>query len=218
MEQNLIQLNMKNTITTLLLLATFSSFSQNISDNSQTKPKRFEFYFNGSFGLYFPTKASNALAKSGAVYTFQFQTNYKDNYFTRLFFDQYNVNYKDNFSINNLNFNIDDNVLTNTLGLDFGYTFIDSKKCSSYVFVGAGYAMMRTPAIQYDAAQNNVKTFSESNSFATFRGGVGVEYEFSRYFIIYLETNYSTIPYKTNLSDKPLNGIMTLIGFKTPLQ
>ena len=209
---------MKKAIATLFLVASLSSYSQNENSIFQSKPNRFKFYFNGSFGLYLPINAAKTLAKSGAVYTFQFQTNYKDNYFTRLFFDQYNVNYKDNFVINNLKFNIDDNVITNTLGLDLGYTFKESKKLSPFVYIGAGYASMRTPNIEYSPLQNTLNTFTESKSFITFRGGVGLEYEFSRYFVIYLETNYSTIPFKTNLSDKPLNGIMTLIGFKTPLQ
>ena len=108
-------------VLTILFFLSLKSFSQN--------EKRFKYYFNGSFGLYLPSKVDDALSKNGSVYTFQFQTNYKDNYFTRLYFDQSNINYSDKVISNGLNVRIDDYVQTNSYGLDIGYSFFEKKKC-----------------------------------------------------------------------------------------
>lgn len=183
-----------------------------------TDNRRFEYYFNGSYGIYLPKDASGALAKSGIVYTFQFQAYFKHNYFARLFFDQYNVNYKENKNFNGTTLNIDDNLVTNTYGLDLGYTFIESHKLSPYIYVGGGAATIKAPNLEFNESTNTLNSSSSSESFLTYRVGVGLEYEISKLFIISFESQYSSIPYETNLSDKQLNGVMTLIGFKTSLQ
>lgn len=197
-------------IIAVLCLISSSAFSQN--------ENRFKFYFNGSFGIYLPSKAESALSKNGSVFTFQFQTNYKDNYFTRIYFDQSNLNYRDNVVINGLNASIDDYVQTNAYGLDIGYSLFETRKLSYFAYVGGGLATMHVPIIRYDQTINTIESFKSNKNFLNLRGGVGVEYEFSKIFILYLETQYSSIPFKTDVSNKQLNGITTLIGFKTPLQ
>ena len=204
---------MKNLLyATVLILLAKSSYAQ------EKPERRFEYYFNTSFGLYLPNKAPKPLAKSGMVYTFQFQANFKHNYFARLYFDQYSVNYRDTRNINGLQAKIDDDLDTNTYGIDLGYTFIESSKFSPYVYLGGGFATMKTPVIDYNSAANTVTTSSSSKNFLNYRIGVGAEYEISKMFILTLETQYNSIPFKTDLDNKQLNGTMILIGFKTALQ
>ena len=50
------------------------------------------------------------------------------------------------------------------------------------------------------------------------RGGIGVDYEISHFFIVYLEGLYPSTLFKTVLDDHPLQGINLLIGFKTFLK
>lgn len=186
---------------------------------AQEKPeRRFEYYFNTSFGLYLPNDAPKALAKSGIVYTFQFQVNFKHNYFGRLYVDQYSVNYRDTRNLNGLQAKIDDDLDTNTYGIDLGYTFIEASKFSPYVYLGGGFATMKTPVIDYNLATNTVTTSRSSKNFLNYRIGLGAEYEISKMFILSLETQYNSIPFKTDLDNKQLNGTMILIGFKTALQ
>ncbi len=107
---------------------------------------------------------------------------------------------------------------TNTYGLDIGYSFFEKKKLSYFAYVGGGLAAMRVPIIRYDQTTNTIESFKSSKNFLNLRTGIGIEYEFNKFFILYFEAQYSSIPFKTDLSNKQLNGISTLIGFKTPLQ
>lgn len=204
---------MKNLLyTTILILLAKSSYAQ------EKPERRFEYYFNTSFGLYLPNDAPKALSKSGMVYTFQFQVNFKHNYFGRLYVDQYSVNYRDTRNLNGLQAKIDDDLDTNTYGIDLGYTFIEASKFSPYVYLGGGFATMKTPVIDYNLATNTVTTSRSSKNFLNYRIGLGAEYEISKMFILTLETQYNSIPFKTDLDNKQLNGTMILIGFKTALQ
>jgi opacity protein-like surface antigen len=196
----------------IILLVSNSCFGQDKSE------RRFEYYFNTSFGLYLPNNAPKALAKSGVVYTFQFQVNFKHNYFGRLYVDQYSVNYRDTRNLNGLQAKIDDDLDTNTYGIDLGYTFIEASRFSPYVYLGGGFATMKTPVIDYNSVTNNVTTSKSSKNFLNYRIGLGAEYEISKMFILTLETQYNSIPFKTDLDNKQLNGTMILIGFKTALQ
>ncbi len=196
----------------ILFLIVTSSFAQ------EKPERRFEYYFNTSFGLYLPNNAPKPLAKSGMVYTFQFQVNFKHNYFGRLYFDQYSVNYRDTRNLNGLQAKIDDDLDTNTYGIDLGCTFIEASKFSPYVYFGGGFATMKTPIIDYNSAINTITTNRSSKNFLNYRIGLGAEYEISKMFILSLETQYNAIPFKTDLDNKQLNGIMILVGFKTALQ
>lgn len=87
-------------LTTSLFCSKAQGVNQIIKPNKLilNYPKRFDYYFNGSFGFYFPMNTAKTVASSGNIYTFQFQVNYKDNYFKSFCFDQYNVNYEDNYN------------------------------------------------------------------------------------------------------------------------
>lgn len=201
-----------------VILGLNTALSQEKNTLVEDNPKRFKYYFNGGFGFYFPQKSTNALSKKGPVYTFQFQCNYKDNYFTRVFFDQSNINYQDEFTLNGLNIRMNDYIQTNAFGLDVGYSLFEKKKLSYFGYIGAGAATMRTPLIRYSPTDDTLETYKSTKTFLNLRTGVGIEYEFNKFFIIYLEAQYSSIPFETDLSKKQLNGISTILGFKTPLQ
>jgi hypothetical protein len=186
--------------------------------NLGQEPKRFNFYVNASFGYYFPFNTTKAIASRGGNTGFQFQANYKDHLFTRLFFDQTSVKYEDAFSVNGLNTNIREKVNTTSVGFDFGYTFHITPKFASFVYAGGGYATMDVPKISYQPIGNNLNIQTNSRSFFNFRSGLGLEYEFSKIFILYTDFQYSSIPFKTDISEKKLYGLNIQIGFKTPLQ
>jgi hypothetical protein len=187
-------------------------------DSLKKEIKRFEYYFNGGFGFYFPFATNtNALAKRGTVSTLQFQANYKGHYFSRFFFDQYNINYNDKASQNGIVTEIDQKVQTTALGLDFGYTF-DVKKFSPYAYIGAGLAMMDVPKIENFPQTSMLKIGTSTNNFLILRAGVGADFVISKLFIIYAEAQYLNIPFKTDLSDKSLQGLSIQLGFKTPFQ
>lgn len=193
-------------------------YCQTASQIIQKNPKRFEFYFNGGFGLYFPTQESALLTNNGPIYSFQIQANFKDNYFSRLAFDQYNIGYNDIININGINININDKVQTLNIGSDYGYTFHLSKKFSPFAYVGIGYASMEVPDVKYDITSKVLDISNIRNSFLSLRGGVGGEYEFNKFLIVFTDLQYLSIPFKTDISNKELNGISFQIGFKTPLQ
>lgn len=202
----------------LLLLKTSIAFCQTENQIIQKNPKRFEYYFNGGFGLFFPTQESAILENNGPIYSFQFQVNYKHNYFTRLAFDQYNIGYNDDVNIKGLNIKINDKVQTLNMGFDYGYTFNLGKNFSPFAYVGIGYASMEVPTVKYDISTKVIDISNSRNPFLSLRGGVGGEYEFNKYFIVFAEFQYLSIPFKTDISNKELNGISFQIGFKTPLQ
>lgn len=202
----------------LLLLEGNSVLCQTENQIIQKNPKRFEYYFNGGFGLYFPTEVSTLLAKYGPVYSFQAQINYKHNYFTRFAFDQYNIGYSDNALINGQAFRISDKVQTLIIGFDFGYTFHATKRFSPFIYSGLGYASMDVPTVNYEKTTSAIEISSTQKPFLSLRGGMGGEYEFNKYLIVFAELQYLTIPFKTDISNKQLNGVSLQIGFKTPLQ
>jgi hypothetical protein len=178
----------------------------------------FEYYFNSGFGYYFPTNGRSLLAKSGAVYGFQVQVNYKKHFFMRLAFDQYRINYTDNLRVNGQNMTINDKVETLNIGFDFGYSGQLSKRFSTYGYMGAGNAAIQVPNLYYNALTNSIDFSTSEKDFLSFRGGLGGEFQISKVFIIFGELQYLSIPFKTEISDKQLNGVSCIIGFKTPLQ
>lgn len=211
-------MSLKSVCFVFLFMKTSIVFCQNDNQIIQKNPKRFEYYFNGGFGLYFPTQASTVLARDGPVYSFQIQANYKHNYFTRLGFDQYNVGYVDNLNVDGINVSINDKVQTLNIGFDYGYTFHLSKKFSPFAYVGVGYASMEVPNVKYNLTSKAIDISNTRNPFLSLRGGVGGEFEFNKFFIVFTELQYLSIPFKTEIRNKELNGISFQIGFKTPLQ
>jgi hypothetical protein len=178
----------------------------------------FEYFFNSGFGYYFPTNGQPLLAKSGAVYGFQVQVNYKKRFFVRLAFDQYRINYTDNLKVNGQNLTINDKVETLDIGFDFGYSTKLSKRFSTYGYMGAGNAAIQVPNLHYNAPTNSIDFSTSEKDFLSFRGGWGGEFEISKVFIVFGELQYLSIPFRREIRDKHLDGVSCIIGFKTPLQ
>jgi hypothetical protein len=183
----------------------------------QKSPRRFEYYFNGAFGFYFPTNAGN-LDSRGGINSVQFQVNYRDNFFSRLSFDLYNVGYTDNVNLNGINTFVQDKMQTTYIGLDLGYTGGIGKKLAWFAYGGVGLASMDVPLKEYNPATNTLRITTSTRNFLSYRGGAGFEYEFSRFFVVYIDAQYLSIQFKTDLSNQQLNGYSLQIGFKTPLQ
>ncbi|SFW75106.1 outer membrane beta-barrel protein [Chitinophaga sancti] len=179
---------------------------------------KFEYYFNSAFGYYLPINHSKFLADRGAANAFSFQLNYRSNYFARLYFDMSTVGYhKDNMRIGNVSATLDYKLNANNVGLDLGYTF-PIRKFSPFAYGGTGISFMDVPGIKNGSQPNEITFGTKNQSFLQLRGGLGVDYEISYFFIIYLEGQYSSTLFKTVLDDRPLQGINLLIGFKTFLK
>jgi hypothetical protein len=192
------------------------SFCQKATETMQKNIKPFVLYSNGGYGKYFSTDKPIQLSQSGNIYFFQLQVNYKQNYFARLAFDQYSIDYSDNAIINGLAYKIKDKAQTTNLGVDFGYTVHLSKKISSFAYLGIGRAVMQVPTIRYDTA-TGVDISIVKKPFLALRGGAGCEYKFDELFILYVDMQYLTIPFKTTINNKQLSGASFQIGFKTKL-
>jgi opacity protein-like surface antigen len=192
--------------------------AQNLNDTLVNKMKHFELFSNGGYGQYFPLDRQLAFSQSSSVYFFQLQIQYKQHYFARLAFDQYSINYKENTQLNGLDFKINNKVQAVNFGIDFGYAFNVSKRISPFAYIGAGRVALQLPTIQYDKNTMLVDVSIAKQAFLSLRGGLGCEYEFNKYFIAFLETQYISIPLKKEISSKQLNGMSFIIGFKTRLQ
>jgi hypothetical protein len=184
----------------------------------QKSPNRFEYYFNGGFGFYFPSKSVNVLSSRGVINTFQFQINYKGNFFSRFAFDLYNVNYTNHLTANGTNSTFQGKVQTTFIGLDLGYTGGISKKLTWFSYGGIGVVTMDVPLGDYSATTNTLRITTSTRNFMSYRGGAGFECEFNKFFIVYADIQFLSIPFKTDLRNHQLNGYSLQIGFKTPLQ
>jgi hypothetical protein len=210
---------MKNIIfIAALILKSAVVLAQQETEATGHRSKIFKYYFNGAVGFYFPFGSVNALKQTGDVTAFQFEIDYKDNWFSRICFDQYDVGYEDRIQLNGLNTYINDKVSTMYIGLDIGYQFNKAKKLSGFLYGGGGFTSMNVPIARYDNVQNNLEITNSMKSFLGVRCGLGLAYTFSRIFILYSDIQYLTIPFKTELSNKQLKGVSLQIGFKTPLQ
>jgi Outer membrane protein beta-barrel domain len=192
------------------------SFCQKATETTQKSFKPFVFYSNGGYGKYFTTDKPIQLSNSGNIYFFQLQVNYKQNYFARFAFDQYSIDYSDNAIINGLLYKIKNKTQTTNVGMDLGYTVRLSKKVSSFAYLGIGRAVMHVPTIHYDTA-TGVDISLVKKPFLSLRGGVGCEYKFDELFILYVDMQYLTIPFKAAINNKQLSGASFQIGFKTKL-
>ncbi|MBC8033472.1 MAG: hypothetical protein H7Y03_04965 [Chitinophagaceae bacterium] len=181
------------------------------------KPARFKYYFNGAFGFYLPDNLSKSLANNGSITAANFQMNYHDNYFSRVFFDQLNIKYQANAVVNDVYTSINSKVSNTTFGVDLGYTF-PIRRLSPYIYGGAGMSILDVPIVKPDLLNNNVTYATSTKSFLNLRAGIGCDLEISKLFIIYVEGQFSSVPYKTVIDNRRLNGFSVLLGFKTPLQ
>ncbi len=182
---------------------------------AQTDIKKFNYTFNSGIGAYNPLINNAKLASTGLLFSFQLQANYKTKYFSRITFSQFSLSYKDNFAVNGLNIKIEDRLETLTLGLDAGYVFFQKNKFNTYALVGASSAAMFIPKIQYNSANTDSNISKQLNFFPLFNAGIGLEYKLSKLVILSAEIQYVSIPFKTELSSKQFNGIISQLNFKT---
>lgn len=209
---------LKPLITILLLLKLTVSFSQNEIDTLLQKTRTFNYFFNGGFGIYIPTQKTKGLAENGSIYSFQIQVNIKRNIFSRLAFDLYNIGYTQELNTNGLNLKISDKVQTLNIGFDFGFNYNSCKKFNPYTYLGLGYALMEVPVVRNTNTLNSLEITNTQKPFLSIRVGLGADYKFNKIFILSAEIQYLSIPFKTDINNRGLNGIGFQIGFKTPLQ
>lgn len=177
------------------------------------QPSRFKYYFNGSVGLYFPTHGPDKSDYNGSLFTFQFQANYKDNLFARLFVDSYSIGYKAELVTQGITLDFSDRVQLNDLGADFGYTWLIGR-FSPYAYGGVGVAFVDLPRIV--STNGNIVRFDKpAIQTISYRGGAGFDFEIASNFIVYLEGQYLSIPDVSLVQQQPLNGLSLQFGFKT---
>jgi hypothetical protein len=181
------------------------------------KPARMAWSFNATVGAYYPLGSFRTLSTSGQVYGFQFQGNYLRNLMVRLSVDQIVVPFQDNALIEGINFSIQSKLLTSFIGLDVGYYGNVTKRFAAFIYSGSGFALMDVPLQSYDRQANVVTQNLSSRMFVSWRGGLGAEFAFSRFFILSLEAQVMAIPFRTDLENKQLTGTSILLGFRTPL-
>lgn len=179
------------------------------------KPSRFEYYFNGAVGIYYPTRGPKESDYSGDTFTFQFQINYKDHFFTRLFVDSYDIGYKNELVTQGITLAFNDRVQAINLGGDFGYAWLIGR-FSPYAYAGLGLALVNLPQIT-TAVGNRVQIDKPSIQAFAFRGGAGLDFEITKNFIVYMESQFLSIPDTSQLQQQALNGISFQMGIKTPL-
>ncbi|MFM8833202.1 MAG: outer membrane beta-barrel protein [Cytophagales bacterium] len=179
------------------------------------KPSRFEYYFNGAVGAYYPTKGPKESDYNGNMFSFQLQINYKDRFFTRPFIDSYDIGYKSELVTQGITLAFNDRVQTLNLGGDFGYAW-QIGRFSPYAYTGLGLALVNLPQIT-TTTSSRVQIDKPSIQTFAFRTGGGLDFEVTKNFILYLELQYLSIPDTNSLQQQPLNGISLQVGIKTPL-
>ncbi|MVT08715.1 outer membrane beta-barrel protein [Chitinophaga tropicalis] len=188
-----------------------------LPSRAQTKKKNWQYYFNGGVGYYFPLTAQTSLSESGSVSSFQFQVDYKERLFGRLFFDQYSIAFHTKYMQNGVNTSIEGKVPTTAIGLDLGYIW-RLHRFSAYVYAGTGLAVTDIPFLRSGPDADEAYLKSSSRGAMAWRGGLGVNFKINRYFILYLEPQYMSFPVKTQVYNGNLDGVSLQLGFKTPLQ
>ena len=182
---------------------------------AQSEAKKFRYTFNSGIGMYNPLIRDAKLASSGLLFSFQLQANYKTKYFSRIAFSQFSLDYKGSFKLNGLNIKMEDRLETLTLGIDLGYVFYQKNKFNSYAFLDTGVAAIYTPIITYDNGSTDFNISKQVNLFQLLNTGIGFEYKLHKLLILSAEFQYTDIPYKTDLSNTQLNGIISQLNFKT---
>jgi hypothetical protein len=191
--------------------------AQQYNKSIGNKSSRFKYYFNGGVGYCLPGNGKDVLAKKGSYTSFSFQINYKENIFLRTFFDIVNINYEKATTVNNINTLIKDKLNANFIGLDSGYNK-SIGKFTPAIFIGGGLVTMDVPQLNFDVPNNSINFDTKRKRFFGFRTGLNLDYEINKLFILYIEGNFLSIPYKTEIDNQLLNGIVLQIGFKTPLK
>ena len=179
------------------------------------KPSRFDYYFNGAVGIYYPTNGSKESDYNGDTFTFQFQVNYKHHFFTRIFVDSYDIGYKNELTTQGITLAFNDRVQAINLGADFGYTLVFGR-FSPYAYGGLGLGLVNLPQITTTVG-SRVQIDKPSIQTFAFRTGVGFDFEITKNFIVYLEGQFLSIPDTSPLQQQALNGISFQMGIKTPL-
>ncbi|AYB31945.1 outer membrane beta-barrel protein [Chryseolinea soli] len=186
--------------------------------NTEEKHRKPSYYFNGGIGLYSPIKTHSALNETGFASSFQFQIDYKKHLFGRLFFDQYNISFHTMYTARDGATLFINGKLPSTIpGLEVGYRW-QIRKFSPYIYAGTGIAITDVPFLEESSTSKDVVLTSDSRSSFTYRGGVGVTVKLSKFFILYLESQYLSFPIATQVYNGTLDGVCLQFGFKTPLQ
>ncbi len=197
--------------------AGLSGFCQDYNSIVDKKSRKFKYYFNGGFGFYFPGNVKDVLKERGSYTSFSFQVNYRDDFFSRLFFDVGNINYEREAQLEGTTTLIKNKLNSNFLGIDLGYNK-SFRKFTPALFVGAGLFTMDVPKIDLDTISRIINFSTSRKDFFAYRVGASFEYRISELFLLYAEGIYLSVPYKTELDKRQLNGTTIQIGFKTPLQ
>jgi opacity protein-like surface antigen len=207
-------MKIKITLCVLALLLTNAARSQS---NTEDRPRKMLYYFNGGIGIYIPTDTHGALSETGFANSFQFQIDYKKHFFSRLYFDQYNIAFHTLYTAGDgSSLFINGKVPSSVIGLDVGYRW-HVKRFSPYVYAGTGGAITDVPYLKENTS-NDIEVTTGSHSSLAWRGGVGVTYKLSKMFILYIESQYVSFPITTQVYSGSLDGMSLQIGFKTPLQ
>jgi len=203
---------------TIFLISIFYFYQPLKAQEKTERARKLLYYFNGGIGVYIPMSTHGALGETGSVGSFQFQVDYKEHLFSRIYFDQYNIAFHTMFTTHDgSGMLIKGKVPTTAIGLEAGYSW-HIKRFSPYVYGGTGIAVTDVPFLEEDVASKNVTLTTDSQSSLAFRLGVGVNYKISKMFIIYFESQYLSFPIATQVYKGDLNGVSLQIGFKTPLQ
>jgi hypothetical protein len=212
-------ITIRNTLCLFMLIAFHKKSMAQANMNGKRKQNtNFTFYSNSGFGLFVTSNNSKVLAGYGMNYNFQIQMNYKKQCFSRLQFDQYTLGYKTNLVSNGTNIQIGSKVNLSNVGIDFGNFINISKKITATPYAGIGFTVLTTPIAGYINSLNEIKFSSLTQSLLSWRYGASINYSYNRHLIIYTEIQYYSMPHKTNIENKPLNGYGIQLGFKTPLQ
>lgn len=202
------------TLSAIILLAAIHTNAQ-LNDE---QPRKLSYFFNGGIGLYIPMKTHGALSQTGFASSFQFQVDYKKHFFGRLFFDQYNIAFHTTYATTDGSTLFISGKLPSSMpGLEIGYRW-HIKKLSPYIYAGTGVAITDVPFLEASETSNDVSLTSDSRSSLAVRGGAGVTYKLSKFFILYFESQLMTFPISTQIYHGNLDGICLQVGFKTPLQ
>lgn len=180
------------------------------------KLKVMQWYFNGSFGYYLPLENPTALADRGGFAGFNFEGVFKRRGFFNVAFDQGSINFETNVQSNGIYLNYKSRLRTTYITANVGYG-LNSKKLQPYVYAGLGLATVDSPVLKIDNNTKSISFTSTNKNFFTYRLDVGIIYYLNKLFILYADVQYSSIPFKTDLANKQLNGITLQLGFKTPL-
>jgi opacity protein-like surface antigen len=186
-------------------------------NNDDPTARKLYLDFGGSVGLFLPfdqVKDQKTLKGSNAMTALQL--NYHRDYFAKLQFGQTTVNYKSQSTIGTINSGIDAKTNSTNLGLNIGYQH-SFGSWQPFILAGAGASFVDVPTASFDKTSNTVNYTTSSNTYTYINAGAGLNYKLSKWCIIYMEGQASTIPNLPQKSRTHLSGISAMIGIKAPL-